>query len=55
VQTQREGPTGKRKLARPRRRWENNIKKCLLEVELEAWNILILLKRGTGAQFVGMH
>jgi hypothetical protein len=40
-------PEGKRPLARPRRRWENNIKADLQEVRGEAWTGLIWLRIGT--------
>jgi hypothetical protein len=45
---------GRRKLARPRRRWENNIKMCLQELEWEAWNRLIWLRIGTGGRLLWM-
>jgi len=43
-------PEGKRPLGRPRRRWEDNIKLDLLEVEWGrgAWTGLIWLRIGTG-------
>jgi hypothetical protein len=34
-------PEGKRPLGRPRRRWEDNIKMDLQEVEWEAWTGVI--------------
>jgi len=39
---------GKRQLGRPRRRWEDNIKMDLQEVECEAWPGLIWRRIGTG-------
>jgi hypothetical protein len=41
-------PDGKRALERPKRRWEDNIKMDLKEVEWEAWIGLIWLSIGTG-------
>ena len=45
-------PKGKRPLARPKHRWENNIKMYLQEVELGgaggAWTRLIWFRTGTG-------
>jgi len=38
----------KRPRGRPRRRWEDNIKVDLREVEWDAWNELIWLVMGTG-------
>jgi hypothetical protein len=38
---------GQRQLGIPRRRWEDNIKKDLQEVRLEAWTRLIWLRLGT--------
>ena len=35
-------------LGRPRRRWEDNIKFDLQDVELGAWNGLLWLRTGTG-------
>jgi len=35
---------GKRPLRRPRRRWEDNVKKYLQEVEWKAWSGLIWLR-----------
>ena len=40
-------PEGKRPLARPRRRWKDNIKIDLQEVDGEAWNGLVCLRIGT--------
>ena len=45
-------PEGKRPLERPRRRWEDNIKIGLHEVEWRAWTGLIWLKIGTGSGFL---
>jgi hypothetical protein len=39
---------GRRPLGRPRRRWEDNIKMDLQEVEWGAWTGLMWLRRGTG-------
>jgi hypothetical protein len=39
---------GRRSLGRPRRRWEDNIKMGLEEVEWGAWTGLIWLRIGTG-------
>jgi hypothetical protein len=41
-------PEGRRPLGRPRRRWEDNIKKDLQEVGWGAWTGLIWLRIGTG-------
>ena len=41
-------PEGKRELARPRRRWEDNIKMVLQEVGCGAWTGLSWLRIGTG-------
>jgi hypothetical protein len=41
-------PEGRRPLGRPRRRWEDNIKMDLQEVEWGAWTGLIWLRIGTG-------
>ena len=43
-------PEGNRKLGRPRRKWDNNIKLDLQEVGWGggAWAGLIWLRRGTG-------
>jgi hypothetical protein len=41
-------PEGRRPLGRPRRRWEDNIKMYLQEVEWVAWTGLIWLRIGTG-------
>jgi hypothetical protein len=41
-------PEGRRPLGRPRRRWEDNIKMDLQEVERGAWTGLIWLSIGTG-------
>ena len=40
-------PDGKRPLGRPRRRWEDNIKMDLQEVDVEAWTGSIWLRIGT--------
>ena len=40
---------GKRPLGRPRRRWEDNIKKDLQEVECGVWTELSWLRIGTGS------
>jgi hypothetical protein len=42
-------PEGRRPLGRPRRRWEDNIKMGLQEVEWGAWTGLIWLRIGTGS------
>jgi hypothetical protein len=39
---------GRRPLGRPKRRWEDNIKMDLQEVEWGAWTGLIWLRIGTG-------
>jgi len=39
---------GKRSFGRPRRKWEDNIKMDLQEVECGAWTGLICLWIGTG-------
>ena len=36
--TGRPKPTGKRPLGRPRRRWEDNIRMELQEIEMNTWN-----------------
>ena len=41
-------PVGKRRLGRPRRRWEDNIKMYLQEMGLGAWTGLKCLRTGTG-------
>ena len=41
-------PEGKRPLGKPRRRWEDNIKTNLEEVEWETWTGLIWLRMCTG-------
>jgi hypothetical protein len=41
-------PEGRRPLGRPRRRWEDNIKRDLQEVGWEAWTGLSRLRIGTG-------
>jgi len=41
-------PEVKRLLRRPRRRWEDNIKLGLQDVECGAWTVLIWLGIGTG-------
>jgi len=43
-----EKPEGKRPLGRPRRRWEDNIKKDLQEVECGGWTGSSVLRIGTG-------
>jgi hypothetical protein len=42
-------PEERRQLARPRRRWEDNIKMDLQEVGWGAWTGLIWLRIGTGS------
>ena len=39
-------PTGKRPLGRPRRKWEDNIRMGLKEIDLNMWNWLNRLRRG---------
>jgi len=47
-----EKPKGKRQFGRPRRRWEDNIKMDLQEVDVRAWTGLIWLRtRAGGWQF----
>jgi hypothetical protein len=41
-------PEGRRRLGRPRRRWEDNIKMDLQEEGWGAWTGLIWLRIGTG-------
>jgi hypothetical protein len=41
-------PEGRRPLGRPRRRWEDNIKMDLKDLEWGAWTGLIWLRIGTG-------
>jgi hypothetical protein len=41
-------PEGRRRLGRPRRRWEDNIKMDLQEGGWVAWTGLIWLRIGTG-------
>jgi len=41
-------PQGQRPLGRPRRRWEDNIKKDLQEVGWGTWTRLIWFRTGTG-------
>jgi hypothetical protein len=43
---------GRRPLGRQKRRWEDNIKMDLTEVERGAWAGLILLRTGTGSGFL---
>jgi len=43
-----EKPESKRPLARPRRRWEDNIMMGLQEVGVGAWNGSSWLRTGTG-------
>jgi hypothetical protein len=43
-----EKPEGKRPLGRPRRRWEDNIKKDFQEVECRGWTGSSVLRIGTG-------
>ena len=43
-----EKPERKRSLRRPRRRWEDNIKMVIQEVEWREWTGLIWLRLGTG-------
>ena len=33
-------PTGKRPLGRPRRRWEDNVRVELEEIDINAWNLV---------------
>jgi hypothetical protein len=46
-------PEGRRPLGRPRRRWEDNIKKDLREVGWGAWTGSIWLRTGTGSCVYG--
>ena len=39
---------GKRPLGRPKRRWEDNIKTDLQEVECGGWTVSSVLRIGTG-------
>jgi hypothetical protein len=41
-------PEGKRRLERPRRRWEDNMKMNLQQVRCGAWTGLIWLRKGAG-------
>jgi hypothetical protein len=43
-------PEGRRRLGRPRHRWEDNIKMDLQEVGWGAWTGLIWLRIGTGCE-----
>jgi len=43
-------PVGKRPLGRPRRRWEDNIKKGSQEAGCGLWTGLIWLRIGTGVR-----
>jgi hypothetical protein len=43
-------PEGRRPLERPRRRWEDNIKKDLREVGWGAWTGSVWLRIGTGGE-----
>jgi hypothetical protein len=45
-------PEGKKPLGRPRRRWENNIKKDLKDVEWGVWTGLIWLRTGSGGRLL---
>ena len=45
-------PEGKRPLRRPRRRWEDNIKMDLQEVDVEVWNVSSWLRIGTGGGYL---
>jgi len=41
-------PVGKRQRVRPKRRWEDNIKRIFKEWGGETWNEYLLLRIGTG-------
>jgi hypothetical protein len=43
-----EKPEGKRKLGRPRRRWEDDIRLDLKEIVWELWSRFTWLRTGTG-------
>jgi len=45
-------PQGKRPLGRPRRRWEDNIKMDLQEVEWGAWTGVFWHRIGTGGGYL---
>jgi hypothetical protein len=45
-------PEGRRPLERPRRRWEDNIKMDLREVEWGPWTGSIWLRIGTGCRLL---
>jgi hypothetical protein len=45
-------PEGRRPLERPRRRWEDNIKMDLRELDLGAWTGSIWLRIGTGGELL---
>jgi hypothetical protein len=45
-------PKGRRPLGRPRRRWEDNIKMDLRQVEWGAWTGSIWLRIGTGGELL---
>jgi hypothetical protein len=45
-------PEGGRSLERPRRRWEDNIKMDLREVEWGVWTGSIWLRIGTGGELL---
>jgi hypothetical protein len=44
-----EKPEEKRSLRRPRRRWEDNIKMDLREIEMGVWIRFVCLRIGTGS------
>ena len=45
-------PERKRRLGKPRGRWENNIKMDLQEVGFGVWIVLIWLRIGTGSELL---
>jgi hypothetical protein len=45
-------PEGKRPLGRPRRRWMDNIKMDLLEIDGVLWTGFVWLRIGTGGEIL---
>jgi hypothetical protein len=45
-------PEGKKPLGRPRRRWDDNIKKVVQEIGWRAWTELIWLGTGTDGEIL---
>jgi hypothetical protein len=45
-------PEGKRPLGRPTRRWEDGIRKDLIEIDCWGWSVFIWLMIGTGGEIL---